>query len=178
VFGRRAGRAAAALARDEKRTCAPVGVPAADRDWIAELIARQHGIPQADLNMRCRMLAHEKLGPIRDAESCASAIAEFGEIESVAVPQMRLGDDAAASAQARGLELEGALSVRNLALLGRLLGTAALNREESRGAHFRLDFPEEDNARWLRVTRLEAGPDGAIEFHTDPVKAKVPDAAQ
>ena len=41
-----------------------------------------------------------------------------------------------------GQELESALSVRNLALLGRLLATAALQREESRGAHYRLDFPE------------------------------------
>lgn len=178
VFGRRAGRAAAALARTERRTAVPVAVPDGDRAWIADLIAREDGIPQADLNMRCRMLAHEKLGPIRDAASCASAIADYRQIETEDVPRMCLGSDAAASEQARGLALEGALSVRNLALLGRLLGTAALNREESRGAHFRLDFPAEDNAKWRRVTRLEVGAGGAIRFVTDPVKEYVPSAAQ
>lgn len=178
VFGRRAGRAAAALARDEKRPFEEVGIPDQDRDWIAQLIARKDGIPQADLNMRCRMLAHEQLGPIRDAEGCTSAIATFAEIETSDVPQMKLGDDAAASEQARGLELEGALSVRNLALLGRLLGTAALNREESRGAHYRLDFEDEDNAKWRCVTRMEQGAGGAIEFATDPVKERVASAAQ
>jgi succinate dehydrogenase/fumarate reductase flavoprotein subunit len=178
VFGRRAGRPAAALAKREKHAVASVGVPDADRAWIADLIARTDGIPQADLNMRCRMLAHEKLGPIRDAGSCSSAITEYRQIETDDVPRMRLGEDAAASGQARGLELKGALSVRNLALLGRLLGTAALNREESRGTHFRLDYPDEDNAKWRRVTRLERGKDGAIVFATDPVKEYVPSAAQ
>ena len=70
----------------------------------------------------------------------------------------------------RGLELESALSVRNLALLGRILAKAALMRAESRGAHFRLDYPQTDDAHWRVVTRLQYGNDGALDFATDPVK--------
>ena len=37
---------------------------------------------------------------------------------------------------------------RNLTTVARLIAAAALRREESRGAHFRADFPERDDRRW------------------------------
>jgi len=36
----------------------------------------------------------------------------------------------------------------NLVTVARLIARAALRREESRGAHFREDFPARDDARW------------------------------
>ena len=37
---------------------------------------------------------------------------------------------------------------RNLLTVARLIARAALRREESRGGHFRADFPHRDDARW------------------------------
>ena len=170
AFGRRAGRAAAlAVKETASEPAADLSIPAEDAAWIAELIARTEGPLQADVRMACRMLAHEKLGPIRDADNCRAALAQYETIEASQIPMMRLSDAARTSVRARGQELESALSVKNLALLGRLLATAAAARNESRGAHFRLDFPATDDKDWRVTTRLEKGPEGAILFNTDPV---------
>lgn len=48
--------------------------------------------------------------------------------------------------------------LQNIVLLSRLVIESALEREESRGAHYRADFTRTDDARWKRhiVKRLEA----------------------
>ena len=62
--------------------------------------------------------------------------------------------------------------------LARLIITASLRREESRGAFWRLDAPEPDNARWVRniVLRREQGED-CLEVHT-PVMARLKEPSQ
>jgi fumarate reductase (CoM/CoB) subunit A len=173
VFGRRAGRRAAALvkeARVDLPALADDAIPNAERAWVASLMHRDQGPLQSDVRTSCRMLAHTKLGPIRDEKTLKEALAEYERIEREELPVMRLDDKARTSDHDRGQELESALAVRNLALLGRILATAALRRNESRGAHFRIDYAETDDARWRVVTRLELGGDGTLKFHTDPVK--------
>jgi fumarate reductase (CoM/CoB) subunit A len=173
AFGRRAGRRAAALIEESPvalPSIADDAIPKAERDWLDELMRRDTGPLQSDVRISCRMLAHNKLGPIRDEKILREALAEYERIELDDAQIMRLDEKARRSDKERGDELESALSVRNLALLGRILATAALRRTESRGAHFRLDFPKTDEGRWRVVTRLEAGPGNAIEFRTDPAK--------
>ena len=174
VFGRRAGRTAAKEMTSHATSdyAIEIAIPEADRDWLRQLLDRVDGPLQADLRQQCRMLAHENLGAIRDAEPCTRARVEYERIAREDLPRMRLADEARTSAKVRSVELESALSVRNLALLGRLLATAALHREESRGAHYRLDFPESDDENWRVVTCLEQPSADEIAFHTDPVSER------
>ena len=145
-------------------------IPESERAWLANLMSRDSGPLQSDVRTACRVLAHNKLGPIRDEQALKEALAEYERIDRDDVPAMRLDEKARSSDSVRGAELESALSVRNLVLLGRILAKAALMRTESRGAHFRLDYPETDDAHWRVVTRLQWGANGEIEFHTNPVK--------
>ena len=173
VFGRRAGRRAAALVKQvriELPAIADDAIPKTESVWLADLMRRDSGPLQADVRTACRMLAHRQLGPIRDEKTLKNALAEYDRIGREDAMQMRLDEKARASDHERGNELESALSVRNLALLGRIVATAALRRTESRGAHFRMDYPRTDDVQWRVVTRLESGPRGEIEFHTDPAK--------
>jgi fumarate reductase (CoM/CoB) subunit A len=170
VYGRRAGRKAAALAREARIELPEEAIPESERAWLAGLIERDRGPLQSDVRMNCRMLAHHKLGPIRERRTLQAALAEYERIDREDVPAMRLDEKAQSSAKVLGEELESALSVRNLALLGRILACASLARTESRGAHFRLDYPDTDEVRWRVVTRLQSNQNGALEFHTDPAK--------
>ena len=172
VYGRRAGRRAAELVKEERthpEKDDDLAIPKTEQMWLADLMTRDSGPMQSDVRMNCRMLAHNKLGPIREERSLREALAEYERIEREDVPAMRIDPKARCSDELRGEELESALSVRNLALLGRILAFAALQRTESRGAHFRLDYPDVDDLRWRVVTRLQLGLNNTIEFYTDPV---------
>lgn len=47
-------------------------------------------------------------------------------------------------------QLEEAVEAKFMLLLAKLVLNSALARRESRGAHFRLDFPQSDDKRWLK----------------------------
>ncbi|MFA4843441.1 MAG: L-aspartate oxidase [Candidatus Margulisiibacteriota bacterium] len=47
-------------------------------------------------------------------------------------------------------EVKGDLELRNMLTVARLITQAALDRAESRGAHYRTDFPQKDDLNWKR----------------------------
>ena len=67
-------------------------------------------------------------------------------------------------------ELGFALRLEGMLRLALVTAMGALARTESRGAHFRSDFPLRDDAKWLNRT-LARWPDGASEplLHYEPV---------
>ncbi len=51
--------------------------------------------------------------------------------------------------------------LQNMLTTARLMIAAALVREETRGVHVRLDFPQTDDAHWLRRIMFRQGGDAA-----------------
>ncbi|MEO8727197.1 MAG: succinate dehydrogenase flavoprotein subunit [Acidobacteriaceae bacterium] len=47
----------------------------------------------------------------------------------------------------------------NMLQLARVIAQGALMRDESRGAHYKPDFPERDDANWLKTTKAYFAPD-------------------
>jgi len=85
---------------------------------------KSEGISTA-VKKRVKRVMWERVGILRDAESLSRALREFEQIE-----KSNLGT-----------------SSRNFVTLAKLIATAALWREESRGGHFRTDYPEK-NENW------------------------------
>jgi succinate dehydrogenase / fumarate reductase flavoprotein subunit len=58
----------------------------------------------------------------------------------------------------------------NMLVLARVITLGALQRDESRGAHFKPDFPERDDARFLKTTLARyVGPEAAPELTYEEV---------
>jgi L-aspartate oxidase len=54
-------------------------------------------------------------------------------------------------------EVSGELELRNMVTVARLIAQAALDRQESRGAHYRTDFPQTDDKSWQRHLVYQLG---------------------
>jgi succinate dehydrogenase / fumarate reductase flavoprotein subunit len=56
----------------------------------------------------------------------------------------------------------------NMLILARVITMGALARNETRGAHYKPDFPERDDANWLKTTKASYN-DGNIQLEYEPV---------
>lgn len=75
---------------------------------------------------RVRRLMWERVGILRSQQSLERALSEFDQIGRARLP----------------------VASRNFLTVAALVARAALWRTESRGAHYRVDFPARDDARW------------------------------
>ncbi|MEJ2154027.1 MAG: FAD-binding protein [Desulfobacteraceae bacterium] len=66
------------------------------------------------------------------------------------------------------IDLIRKLAFRNMRCVAKLVCRAALERTESRGSHFRKDYPEEDNRNWTKNVVLRKSK-GSVGLRTVPV---------
>ncbi|MBF0492676.1 MAG: succinate dehydrogenase flavoprotein subunit [Deltaproteobacteria bacterium] len=59
----------------------------------------------------------------------------------------------------------------NMLQLARVITIGALNRNESRGAHYKPDYPDRDDKHWMKTTMAKFSPKGPV-FEYEPVEPK------
>lgn len=165
VFGRRAGEAAATFSAS-----APTGLIdetplLADEERCLEALTRRDGAPDtaAALRQALGRTMHEQVGLIREASGLAEAAKAIVELQE---RYRQLGVKASDRRWHYGLV--GHLELGFLLDVARVVAEAAAARQESRGAHARLDFPERDDRGWLRHTLAAFTPEGP-RLETKPV---------
>lgn len=132
VFGRR-------IADQIRRTIRAVP------DFPAELLALHYAgaagneppaVPEVDSRFSLiQQIMWDKVGILRDAAGLSAAV---DQLQAIARPLQA------------PLRTMAQFQVANLATVALLVARAALAREESRGGHFRTDFPLRDDARWRK----------------------------
>ena len=156
VFGSVAGETAAAWCREAPLPAYDAGAAEAAAGRAARFL-RPGRLP-FELRARLNLVMWERGGLVRDGEGLAAAAGELGrlteELESVGVPGGR----------AFNTGWQEAMNLENLLTVAPLIVASAEARRESRGSHFRSDFPERDDARWLVRTVSRPG-----EVRTEPV---------
>ena len=160
VFGHRAGAAAAARATrvraGEPRTLAET------RGFLDAALAR----PGAD----ARQLAALADG-VRDAMQRHCLVEKTAAGLEAALDVARAAQREMAAPALSAETLVAGLSARNLALTSELVLSACLYRSETRGAHYRLDCPARDDARWAHSVTLRRDGErlvfGALRYATD-----------
>lgn len=141
VFAPRAGKAAGLWSLSMVGGTLPEPAPLPPWDWS----------PAPDLRRALQTMMLAAAGPTRSAEGLTRGIAKLQELRAAASDH-RTADP--------GGPLE-AHATRNLVQVAELVLRSALRREESRGSHFREDYPARNDARWLVTLIVEQGPEGA-----------------
>ena len=143
VFGARAGRAMRAWVEREEwaeasaSAAAPGATSHSGATTSATLDADDGAIPDADA---VRDWMWRDVGLFRDRTGLDRAL---GVLE----PAWRAVEARLARGPADWVE---GWTIASLVAVGRLIARAARRREESRGAHFRSDFPARDDLHWCR----------------------------
>jgi succinate dehydrogenase/fumarate reductase flavoprotein subunit len=163
VFGEIAGSAAAALAARAPRPEATETSVRAAFDRVARRVDRKATpVSLASARQHLRESVSRHLGLHRDADGLGTLQEEIDALRA------ELASACVRPAGVYNQALLEILELENMLELASLIGRAAQLREESRGHHFRTDFPSRDDSNWLRHTVL-AGEGDDVCHETVPV---------
>lgn len=107
-------------------------------------------------------LMYENVGVIRSEESLRNAIAEMNRLRNKA-DNIKINPG-----KIYNNELVDAIDLDNMLLLAEIIASAALNRTESRGNHYRLDYPDQDDQNWRKHSIISSLGDQVV-LSTHPV---------
>ncbi len=142
VFGTRAGQSAGEYAlknrngADFKQVEKSVGK-------LAEPLDRKEGPTPMSIRKKVQKMMYQHVGIMRNEKGLKESIKVFEEIEGKELPRMK-----ASSNRIFNYGWAESIKVRNMVRAALVITRSALFREESRGVHYRQDFPKKDK-KWL-----------------------------
>ena len=157
VFGRRSGLHAAEYAMTQKHANVGESRAEIDRKKITALLER----PQASdmvgkLRMELGDTMNQHVAVFRDEAGLKTAVAKVKELK-----QRYEGIGLQNKGKVFNTNLLSALELENMLDVAEVITESALYRKESRGAQFRTDYPERNDAEWLKHTlafQTDSGP--------------------
>ncbi|MDR1534556.1 MAG: FAD-binding protein [Planctomycetota bacterium] len=151
VFGKRAGRAAAA--RREKSEISPFMKTQYEEieRIVSDFRAAKNDtpVPLSGLRGKIQDFSAKYLMLDRNDSGLRTYLGHLDALEEELRKSAKVETN---------LDLFNALELRNLILVGRIMAEAAMARKETRGSHLRTDYPHMDGeTRWILVDKSETG---------------------
>jgi fumarate reductase flavoprotein subunit len=167
VFGARAGAAAAEFASSAGPAPAAVEAQAADevRRLERDLLGKGPGTESISaIRQELQDTMEEAAGIFRTGPAMTKGLDALRELQG-RVRNVGVAD----TSRSFNTELLAALELANMLDIGECILRSGLQREESRGAHQRTDFPDRDDDRFLSHQLVHRAPDGNPRTETLPV---------
>lgn len=169
VFGYRAGIHAAEAASNPHQPILRSQLQGAEGRFHCDLHGRDVGrsVHPASIESRIRDIMWQQVGVVRNASALTSAVDAIIALRQELTPAL----------SALGMHMRydrcwiSTCEMRALLDVAELIARSALAREESRGAHYRIDWPSTDNASWL-ASVMVGMIDGVCRVWTEPVELR------
>ncbi len=145
VFGRRSGLRSAEYATHAKDPTTEMGILQTEERRIAHLFANKGSERPWQVREELGRTLTNHLGLVRVKDRMAAALDHMKELKARA-RHVRLEDHG----KIFNSDLMTALELHALVELAETAIAGGLARQESRGAHYRRDFPERDDTNWLK----------------------------
>jgi succinate dehydrogenase / fumarate reductase flavoprotein subunit len=167
VFGRKTGKQISQYAKEADFCSLPDNLYEEAKAGIDRLTDGKGDIQSGHLREQLQRVMMEKVGIYRNEAEMADAVSKVSALREQ-YQGVRVQD----RSSLYNTELQEVLELGNLLDLALITASSAVNRQESRGAHARDDFPERDDGNWLKHTLawLESG---SVRLAYRPVDASV-----
>jgi succinate dehydrogenase / fumarate reductase flavoprotein subunit len=163
VFGKRAGEYAAAFAKQNTQGVLNADDLASTEKWALQPFANQGSENPYSVQHALQDLMQDLVGIVRVEAEMVQALERLRELkarsERVSVDGNREYNNG----------WHTALDLHNLLTVSEIITLAALDRKESRGAHFRDDYPNKDEQYGRFNIVVRKGADGQMQFTREPI---------
>jgi succinate dehydrogenase / fumarate reductase, flavoprotein subunit len=175
VFGKRAGEYAAKYAKEagaRKLALDNQQVEAAVRWALAPFDKPVDASGPFQIQYELQDMMQDNVGIVRREEEMRKAL------EGVKVLQKRAEKVGVPGNREYNPGWSTALDLHPLLIVSEAIAKAAIERKESRGGHFREDYPDKDPAAATWNSVVWRGPDGSMQLRREPIKPMPPELKQ
>ena len=144
VFGTIAGQEAASYASGALLREMDSARIEQERKRLNAMLSDAGGTPARDAASRLRAIMWRHCGTMKTRKNIQKGLEKIAELEAQKT-QLRVSTIS---------ELREAIECLNMITVAKLIATASLLREETRGCFWRIDFPKPDNTNWIKSIYL------------------------